>query len=323
MVIDGNYIHDLLFTRPTGMGSDGIFIWANEGAISNPNILVSNNILRRITGVGENSYITSAIYVGGSYNIDHGIDIIHNSIYLSPDHRYYLGDIDSINWTSGLIIESGGPTGINVINNIFHSAIGEHTSDSVNSIGSAIWCKDDSNVFGTIEANQYFSEGQDTNVVGLSGTSIPPATYDLEQWRAFTGQETHSGWGDPQFTDEMLHILNPGSPALAEGIGFTNVTEDYSSLPRHSAFPSRGAHEPEAGHVGTWTGTHSHNWNDPVNWAFPAFSVPDSGSYIYIHGDAATFPELMHSDTGRCRKIVIGDSAHLTIRSGGRLETAE
>jgi hypothetical protein len=320
-VISGNYIHDLLYTKSSGYGADGIFIWADEGTWHDPAIVISNNVLRRITGPGTSDYITTAIYIAGNEMITEGISILHNSIYLSFDPTSAIGNNDTLNWSAGVVIENGGPTGISLVNNIILNETGDTGQSPQTTYGAAIWVKGTSSPFDTIDHNLYYASQRDTNVTGFVGTGSPPISLDIEQWRCFTGRDSHSQWANPLFTNDMLDIQNPGSPALAEGEGFTGIEYDFRGNPWHVAFPSVGAHESLSAHVAIWTGVWDSNWNETQNWAFPSPALPDSNSYLYIPGSAFHFPVIPVSDTGYANRVIVGDSA--TILIGGELRVVE
>jgi hypothetical protein len=318
-----NYIHDIVYTGTGGFGGVGIHFRADEGAeVSDPRISIFNNVIRRISGDSDvpaptSQFIPCGIRIFGASTVTTGINIYYNSIYLSQDLTYGI-NYENNDWCAGLIVESG-PTGINFENNIIYNALGEKTGYTNTSYGYAIYLPQSStpsSPFGTIDYNVYYVTNFDNIYCGLAGTEQPPVdNYTFAQWQTFTGQEVNSIWADPQYSDNLLHLTYPGSPAVGEAVVLGTITDDYSGKSRHPSYPTIGAHEYAP--ILNWTGSTSTIWNVQANWT-PNI-IPDGTYWVVIPNAPTNFPAVPNGVTGNADGITLQGVATLDVQSGGTL----
>ena len=98
------------------------------------------------------------------------------------------------------------------------------------------------------------------------------------------------------------------------------MTEDIDGNPRHTYFPSIGAREYSAAHVGVWTGNVDSEWTDTGNWDFNPPSIPDWYKNVAIPSSpvGGNFP-VIGPYIARCKRIHIDSTATLDIENGGHL----
>jgi hypothetical protein len=230
--IEKNNIHDIYYNGTSYGGASGITIKALN---NNPNVLIKNNLIRKISGMGsspnisdENS-IPAGIKLFG--NATSGINVYNNSVYMIPDPVYGL--FYNNEWFTAVEI-GAGVSGINMADNILQNSVGERTGSNLTSYGYAVYCKSTVSPFATINNNIYYTTGFDNNFVGLYGTAVPPVNnMNLASWKTFTGQDTQSLNIDPAFTSLTSLVPLPASPAIGSGLPLPGIVdEDYLANPR-------------------------------------------------------------------------------------------
>ncbi len=245
----GNNIHDIIYTGSGGYGSAGLWFVLDE---DNPNILVYNNVIRHITGDSDvpgstsNNYNPVGIRLSGAATS--GMEILHNSIYMTPDADYGLNYSDDPVYYGALTI-GANISGIDMRNNIFRASLGENTACTQASIGYAVWYKGSANPFATIDNNTYFADNQDENYLARVGDS----NKDLAAWQSFTGQDANSYFQDPLFISETDLMVDCGSPAIIGGQP-TDINNDFVSNLRNPETPTSGAYE-----AASFTSEHTNN----------------------------------------------------------------
>jgi hypothetical protein len=319
--VNQNYIHDIVYVGTGGWGSVGISCNADEGSsVNNPNILICNNIIRHITGDGDDlsspAYIPCGIKITGSASVTTGINILYNSVYLTQDLDYGLtSGWANPNWNAGLILGSG-PTGYKVMNNIFFNALGEKTGQTLTSKGSAIYFTGSVNPFNQINNNIYYAENFDNNYVGLTGTSAG-TNYTLAQWQAFTGQDANSVFMNPNFQNDLLELSGGSSFAPGGGTPLVSVPFDYSGDARDAEYPTVGAHEYPWQAI--WTaGSATTGWFTSGNWNTPTIPAANMRVTVpYLPGEI--YPVITTGQVVDVKTIDVQSGASVRIETGGAL----
>ncbi len=332
--IIGNYIHDILYTGTGGYGAHGINVNADEGAsVSNPQILISNNVIRHITGDGDvpsvgNNWVPTGIRILGNAAITQGISVYYNSVYLTNDPVYGIGNTTfdaEGTWCAAFSVE--GVTGVNVVNNAFFNKLGERASYLQPSYGVAIWAKSTTSPFGLIDHNVYFSESFDVNIVGMVGTGITPPfnSKTLAEWQTFTGQDAHSVFMNPNFQNNLLEFTGGSSYAIGGGTPMSAIVfEDYDGDFRDEMHPTIGAHE--YGWQAEWTnaaGT-DNNWFNGNNWSegvFPWYNM--KATIPTIPQSGTLWPVIATGQTATLKAITVENSAEVKVQTGGTMNVTE
>jgi len=332
--ITGNYIHDILYTGTGGYGAHGINVNADEGStVSNPQILISNNVIRHITGDGDvpsigNNWVPTGIRILGNTAVTQGISVYYNSVYLTNDPGYGVGNATfdtEGSWCAAISVE--GVTGVNVVNNAFFNKLGERASYSQPSYGVAIWAKSATSPFGVIDHNVYFSESFDVNIVGMVGTSTtqPFNSKTLAEWQTFTGQDAHSVFMNPNFQNNLLEFTGGSSYAIGGGTPLTTIiTEDYDGDFRDEMHPTIGAHE--YGWQAAWTNsaTPDNSWFNGNNWSsgvFPWYNM--TATIPSAPSGGLLFPVIATGQTATLKTVTVENGAAVTVQTGGALNVTE
>ncbi|PKP29805.1 MAG: hypothetical protein CVT99_15765 [Bacteroidetes bacterium HGW-Bacteroidetes-16] len=270
-VIEKNYIRDIVYNGANYLGASGI---TNKAINADPNIIIRNNVIRKISGLGgspntgDNNTIPAGIKLFGNSNA--GIYIYYNSIYMTPDPVY--GIFYNNEWFTALEI-GANVSGIHLENNILQNSVGERSGSSLISYGYSIYCKSATTPFTSINRNIYYSTNYDNNYVGLAGTASPPTNnMNLTSWKTFTGQDAQSINADPLFTSVTNLIPSAGSPALGAGVPVGSISADFTGASRSYATPTIGAYEVNNGPTAI----------DWANLQSPATATIDEGSTISI-----------------------------------------
>jgi len=230
-----NKIHDIAYTGSNSFGAKGIYVYTDQNS---PVILIQNNFIWHIAGISD----VCGIYIqGSSGKPTGGLNIYHNSIYLTKDTQY-SPDLAGTR-TAALIIGSEG-TGINVVNNLFRNSLGEADGAPVyTSRGSAVHVAKTTNPFGTINNNVYYTSEFDENNVGSSTVSSYTSYTTLAAWQGFTGDDANSYNQDPKFFSEInLHLDVPASYVNGTNL---SVSDDIDGDTRANP-PDIGADEDAA-----------------------------------------------------------------------------
>lgn len=241
-VIEGNNIHDILYTGTGGYGATGIWLISD---VVNPNVTIQNNTIRHITGDSDvpgsttSNWNPNAIHLSGSATS--GINLYHNSIYMTPDANYGLAYTDNPTYYGAIRI-AATIGGIDMRNNIFRASLGEKSTNINESYGYAIWCVGSVSPFAVLDNNIYFADNQDNNFVALVASAPTTGSKDLAAWQAFTGKDANSYFEDPLFVSETDLNLTCGTAAAGNG-AYVGVDMDIVNEDRNQQAPSIGAYE--------------------------------------------------------------------------------
>lgn len=231
-LIEKNNLHDIVYSGPSYGGSSGITI---KSLLNNPNVVIKNNLIRKISGMGSSPNTSDANTIPAGIklfgNTNAGIYIYNNSIYMTPDPTYGL--FYNNEWFTALEI-GAGVSGVTLVNNILQNSVGERTGSNLSSYGYAIYCKSTTSPFATINNNLYYTSNYDNNFVGLYGTATPPVNnLNLAAWRTFTSQDAQSLNTDPLYTSTTNLTPQPSSPSIGMGLSLPGVVDhDYLNAPR-------------------------------------------------------------------------------------------
>lgn len=230
-IVEKNNIHDIIYTGPFGNAARGINIYATG---SNPNIIIRNNMISHITGMGDApDNCPAAIHITAGTTTS-GISLYYNSIYLTPDASYGLGNENNNIFASGIFIYSG--SGYDVRNNIIRVSLGERSGCTQNTYGYAVYCKGSVSPFVTINRNIYYTDNHDNNYAAYCNST----NFDFAGWQAYNGQDANSFWQVPQYVSETdLNIYESND----RGQVISGITEDIHGITRHGSYPDIGADE--------------------------------------------------------------------------------
>ncbi len=218
-VVESNFIHSLNISS-TNVASSINGIYVNTG-----NSEFRNNMIRLgINAAGGN--ITTGYVINGINEIAGTNTFYHNSIYIGG-----TGVTTATNQTACL---KTAVTTANIRNNIFSNqragSSGRHYSLVLPSASTAA-C--DYNIYSSGSVNVLSTNGG-TNTFGTMQAVLT----------ALSGQNTHSGIGDPNFINTTgaaaavnLH-LNSSNPAEGAGILISSVTDDFDGQTRSSFSPT-------------------------------------------------------------------------------------
>ncbi|NVN95788.1 MAG: T9SS type A sorting domain-containing protein [Bacteroidetes bacterium] len=223
-IIEKNNLHDNYYAGSSYYGASGI---TNKSMNDNPNIIIRNNIIRHLAGLGsspdgyDNGTIPAGIKLYG--NSTSGIYIYNNSINMNKDT--VNGVFYNNEWFTALEV-GAGVSGVTLLNNILQNSVGERASSTI-SWGYAIYCKSATSPFANINNNIYYVSNYDNNYVALVGTVSPPVNnMNLAQWRTFTGHDLQSLNTDPLFTSVTNLIPKSNSPAIGAGQALPGIVDD-------------------------------------------------------------------------------------------------
>lgn len=231
-LIEKNNLHDIVYSGPSYGGSSGITI---KSLLNNPNVVIKNNLIRKISGMGSSPNIADANTIPAAIklfgNTNAGIYIYNNSVYMTPDPTYGL--FYNNEWFTALEI-GAGVSGVTLVNNILQNSVGERTGSNLSSYGYAIYCKSTTSPFAAINNNLYYTSHYDNNYVGLFGTATPPVNnMNLAAWRNFTGQDAQSLNADPSYTSTTYLLPQPSSPTIGMGLPLPGIVDhDFLNTPR-------------------------------------------------------------------------------------------
>jgi len=240
--INNNNIHDIIYTGTGGYSGTPMLLTL---VAANAKINIFNNVIYSVAGDCDAAdWVVNGIRLLGT-NAG-GVNIYHNSIYLTPNATYGM-NYEANTWSACLIIDNG-ITGVNVKNNAFQSSLGEKTGSTIVSNSYAIASKAAAATvpFAALDNNIYFSSNADNNYTGCSVASAgPPPTnsYNFAAWQAWTLQDANSAYTDPLFTSTTNLYPQDGSPLIEAGAPLPAVTTDILGNPRDATNPTIGAYE--------------------------------------------------------------------------------
>lgn len=294
-VIDRNHIHGLESSNPDGWGTYGISV--NGSGIAN--VTISNNVIYDLVTYGFGNDETFNPF---GIRIDDGnvIKVYHNTVHL---YGAFLG-AGSPNRSAALNLSSATVSGADLRNNVFMNSMTGSTSQtccaiSVNTMAT----------LQTINNNDYFVSGPN-GVLGFNSSYITT----FAGWQAWSGQDAQSVNADPMFTDALLHLSNPFSPAIGAATSSVPVTVDYIGYTRHPGYPTMGAHEYKP--ANNWLG-YTSAWTSAGNWGRNA--IPDNSFQVVIPASpiGGNFP-VVPAGTHQCHSLLLENGSNLNIQ--GSLE---
>ena len=233
--ISKNTIHDIVCTGTFGGSGTGIYIVISE--TTNANVTIDNNFIYHIAGDGNAPYYCpTGICVWFTTS---GLSIYYNSIYLTPDATYGLGNYENNIWAASIFVYAG--SGIDMRNNLLRTSLGERTGCTQTTYGYGVYCYGTTSPFTTIDYNDYYITGQDNNNIGYGNNTNYT---DLTGWQGFTGQDGHSKNFIPDYTSTTdLHLnLSVANPDYI-GTPISGITTDIDGNTRSTTYPYMGGSE--------------------------------------------------------------------------------
>ncbi len=218
--VTNNRISNINNLSASGTGAFGMQL----GATPTTNILIANNFIWNVVAAGSATVNSNGhgITINGAATAG-GYKIYHNSINLNTDQA--SGTTAALNITSAVVAAGA----LDVRNNIFaNTQTAGATRYSVHSAAA-------SNVFSTINYNDYFSTGSVGFLGGIRAT--------LAEWQAATGQDANSLAVDPLFVSPTDLHIQAGSPMVNAGTPVAEVTTDIDGDARSATTPDIGADE--------------------------------------------------------------------------------
>jgi hypothetical protein len=204
-------------------GGTGIYI--NSGN-SNSNIIISNNVITNIKGIGDDSYVTPiGMFFSGTTG---GIKIYFNSVYMN-------GNLNKLYPASAAILfDPTGITNVDLRDNIFRNSMSNTGSSYGYSYGIVL----NNATYNFINYNDYYVTGTQGRLGYINGSAINTIT----AWRTATGQDSNSISADPLFYNVSDLRLLQNSPVISAGTSIAGITTDYQGDVRNNP-PSIGAFE--------------------------------------------------------------------------------
>lgn len=221
-----NQIRDIKNTSSSGWGAKGILLGSTSTAA---NCVVANNFISDVAGYGYAGTAADDNGNGIAVSAGAGYNIYNNTVHLNSNQTLVTGLPAALLVTNGVTT----PGAINLSNNIFAN------SQTVGTERYAILCAASSNVFASIDYNDYYSAGPNIGLIG--GTGRP----DLAAIQAGFGGNTHSLNLQPVFesaTDLHLNITDNNN-LDNRGSFIATVTTDIDEETRSSSTPDMGADE--------------------------------------------------------------------------------
>jgi hypothetical protein len=224
-IVEANTINTL--TGPAGWGANGIYI---STFLTNANILVKNNVIFNITGIGydyEFAFMNNPHGICLEYD-QSGIKIYNNSIHL---YGNTLNQANAI--SSGIALGSGSIADIR--NNIIVNTLGLQSGTGYGRVG--IFLQTDTTQLSSSSNNNLIyvnpSSGSGVKYIGQVGTS-PLSSIQL--WRFFTNRDKYSFSGDPAFTSNTNLLPNSSLAACwavnNKGMPLALVPTDFNGNSR-------------------------------------------------------------------------------------------
>lgn len=299
-----NLIENLGYTGSSGYGAHGIHITTTQ---TGANIKLYNNVITNITGDGDD-YVTANVYnPTGIYlsSTQSGISIYNNSIYLYGNTLNY----STSSMSQGIFLGTGSVADIR--NNLIVNNLGLLNTTGYGACG--IYAEASNTQFTSIDYNDYFINPTGSGAMDIGRIAATPST-TLGAWQIATGQDANSLNANPLFSDAVLHLSNPYSPAIGKATPLGAVTDDYSGILRHPTYPTMGAHEYPPNM--NWLG-YTSSWNSASNWSLG--SVPDETYWVIIPTApvGTNFP-IVPAGTWQCYGFTLENGATLDIQ--GTLE---
>ena len=198
--MDANTITDIQTSGTFGYGVYGIFVNTGNGAATNANIVVSNNMLSNLDGASNyNAFAgssTAGIYLVSTQS---GISILHNSVYLTGTYSY-----SGVTTITACLSVANNATALTVANNIFYNSL-------VNSGGTgkpySFYSGAAKTAYTAITNNDYYSAGSQAPASGVQ-VYLGSAQTTLAGVSTATGDNTPYSM-DPVFNSTTdLHLKN-------------------------------------------------------------------------------------------------------------------
>jgi PKD repeat protein len=228
-VIERNNIHDIATDSYSAYGM-------SISLDTSSNIKLTNNIVRHIAA--RETVVGIELNLNNMYiQKDSSIFVYHNSIHLSPDTVYGLGDYYAT--AKGISIQNynARTNSIDLRNNIFNVTLGELAAGAEFTAGYAVSVPDAFNPFVKIDNNIYNVTGCDLNAMAFHNSD----TLSLGEWQSLISNDANSNFLNPNFvTNADLH-LSYNSPAINSGQN-AGVTSDFNKKVR-VGLPDIGAYE--------------------------------------------------------------------------------
>jgi hypothetical protein len=224
-IVEANTINTL--TGPSEWGAHGIYISSYE---TNANVLVKNNVIFNITGIGYN-------YITGFMNNPHGICLEYAQsgikIYNNSIHLYgnTLNELNAI--SSGIALGTGSIA--DVRNNIIVNTLGLQNVTGYGRVG--IFLQTDAAQLSSSSNNNLIYvnplSGSGVKHIGQIGTS---GLATIQFWRSVTDRDKYSFSGDPVFTSNTNLLpdnTNPNCWAVNnKGMPLADVDKDFTGFSR-------------------------------------------------------------------------------------------
>lgn len=237
--VSRNIISDIKNTNTAGWGAAGI---ALSSSSFNNGVVVSNNVIFDITGVGEPA-------VANVLDNGHGITITNGGGYRIHFNTINLNVNQGSNGiTAALLVSNVAVTGLTISNNVF-------ANTQTNSSRRAVYSLANDTSFTVLNHNLYRAD-----TIGFIGAATRIA---LADWQTATGKDANSITGNPLFTSSTDMRPLEGSPVFGAGTPVAGITVDYLGNTRSVSTPSIGAYESAL--LNIWNGTGL--WTNAANWS--------------------------------------------------------
>lgn len=227
VTISQNKISQIINSNINGWGAHGILL---NSSSTTANTAVTNNFIADVASYGYAGTAVNANGYGITINNGAGYHIYHNTINLAANQTLASGLPAAVFVNAGVTT----PGAINLRNNIFSN---RQTGGSTERY--AILCRANSNVFATIDNNDYYTNGPNLSNIASANQA------NLAALQTAFGGNANSLNLPPTFmsgtdlrlnTNENLGLDNKGLP-----IG--TVTIDIDSVARSTVTPDMGASE--------------------------------------------------------------------------------
>lgn len=227
VTISQNKISQIINSSLSGWGAHGILL---SSASTTANTTVTNNFIANVASYGYAGTTVNANGYGITINAGAGYYIYHNTVNLAVNQTLAGGLPAAVFINTGVTT----PGAIHLRNNIFAN---RQTGGSAERY--AILCKANSNVFATIDNNDYYTSGP--NLSNIAATNQA----NLAALQAAFGGNTRSLSLQPSFMSNIdLHLNTNENPGLDnKGLPIGTVTTDIDSVVRSTVTPDMGAAE--------------------------------------------------------------------------------
>lgn len=203
-LIDRNEIKDIRQNNTAGWGSNGIQI---SSASTLSNVTISNNFISDIASFGFNAVTSQDNGYGIMINSGASFKIYNNTVSMNTNQTAAGSITAAVNIATAVT----GVGGIDLRGNILSNS---------QTVGTryAVYNSSASNVFSTINFNDYFAQN-----VGF----VVSAQATLANWQTATGQDANSKSVDPLFVSATDLHLKTVSTLIDQAVSLAGITADY------------------------------------------------------------------------------------------------